>query len=177
MTQEQQLNICGLVRLKIDGKKSILYLVIIRMDTIIETFASFLKEEEKANTLRELRGHLRLFLDLESVDQENPIEILIQQFKNHLQTNSLENDFLDRFPKIISVILELFTSEIKQNGDAKFIKEYRWFLALFIYVAIKQMKILIFSDFEKVLFQKLRENPDFEQVMMFIRCSPSNKLL
>ena len=144
------------------------------MDTIIYTFISFVQE---ANGLHKLRGNLRIFLDLKSVDPENQIEISIQQFKNHLQTNGLENDFIVRFPKIIRVILELFTSEFKENGDAKFIKEYRWFLALFTYVAIKQMRIPEFSDFECVLYQKLRENPDFEQVMSFIKCSPSNKLL
>jgi hypothetical protein len=174
MTQEQQLNIYGLVRLKIDGKKSILYLVIIRMNYIIDTFISFVEEE---NGLRKLRGHLRLFFDIESFDHENPIEILIQQFKKHLQTNGLENDFLVKFQKIIPVILGLFTSEFKQNGDAKFIKEYNWFLALFTYVAIKQMKIPEFSDFDQKLSQKLGENPDFEQVMIFIKYSPSTKLL
>lgn len=144
------------------------------MNDIIKTFISFV---QKANGLHKLRGHLRNFFDLKSVDQENPIEILIQQVKNHLQTNGLENDFIVRFPKIIRVILELFTSEFKENGDAKFIEEYNWFLAMFTYVAIKQMRIPEFSDFEKVLAQKLGENPDFEQVMIFIKYSPSNKLL
>ena len=147
------------------------------MEAIIETrkiFESFLKEP---NGPANLRSHLRNYLYGEHFDAENPNEILIQQFKNHLQTNGLENDFLGRFPKIISVILELFISEFRKNGDSKFIEGYLWFLSLFTYVAIKQMKIPEFSEFERVLAKKLGENPDFRQVMFFIISSPSNKLL
>ena len=147
------------------------------MEAIIETseiFESFLREQ---NSLHKLRGHLRSYLYDGSFDAENPNEILIQRFKNYLQTNSLENDFLGRFPKNISVILELFISEFTQNGNAKFIERYLWFLSLFTYVAIKQMKIPEFSEFERVLAKKIGENPDFRQVMFFIASSPSNKLL
>lgn len=147
------------------------------MEAIIETSETLLSFLNEQDGLVNLRCHLRNYLYGEIFDAENPNEILIQRFKTHLQTNGLENDFIGRFPNIISVILELFMSEFKQYGDSKFSERYLWFFAIFTYIACKQMRIPEFSDFECVLAKKLGENPDFKIVMIFVRCSPSNKLL